>query len=121
MTLEVCSEELAKGVLGEVQSLLLDHGFSEDLDCTWLARTQDGENDKNRRYYALAKFYAPDKVAKTPKEKELEAAMGKLQRATHFKYVQAETLAHALLLCTSRPSGCCQIQQPPHSSEALSH
>ena len=87
VTLEVCSEELAKGVLVEVQSLLLDHGFSKQLNCTWLARTQDGENDKNRRYYALAKFYAPDKVAKTPKEKELEAAMGKLQRATHFKYV----------------------------------
>jgi hypothetical protein len=52
-----------------------------------LARTQDGENDKNRRYYAQAKFYAPNKAARTLKEKELEAAMGKLQKAPHFKYV----------------------------------
>ena len=86
MTLVVCSAELAKGVLSEVQSLLLDHGFSEDLDCTWLARTQKGENDKNRRYYAFSKFYGPNKAPRTSKERDLEAAMVKLQRAKHFRF-----------------------------------
>ena len=75
-TVEVCSEELAKCVNGEIQRILLGEDWSE-LHFTMLARTQDGEHDAKRRYYGLSKLYDPKKVPKSEKEKKLEQAVNK--------------------------------------------
>ena len=86
VTVEICSGVLANCVHGEILRILLDVDWKE-LCFTRLAKTQDGEHDESRRYYALSKVYDPKKVAKTAKEKALESAVMKLHRATHFKFL----------------------------------
>ena len=86
-TVEVCSEELAKCVNGEIQRILLGAEDWSELHFTMLARTQDGEHDAKRRYYGLSKLYDPKKVPKSEKEKKLEQAVTQLQKAPHFKFL----------------------------------
>ena len=85
VTLRVCSESLANGVLGEIQREV-DKVDWQNLRVTELASDESGTSDPGRRNFSTPNCYGNGYVPKTAEEIALDEAMKRLHGSSHFQF-----------------------------------
>jgi hypothetical protein len=85
VTLRVCSESLANGVLGEIQREV-DTVDWQNLRVTELASDESGTSDPGRRNFSTPNCYGNGYFPKTAEEIALNEGMKTLHGSTHFQF-----------------------------------